>query len=107
MHAWEALERGHEVMHLEREAGARGASVRNFGLVWVSGRAPGRELALALDARERWGRVAERVPGVGLRAGGSLTVARDAVEVAVLERAAGLPDAAERGFRMLAPDVAR
>ena len=107
MHAWEALERGHEVMHLEREAGARGASVRNFGLVWVSGRAPGRELALALDARERWRRVAERVPGVGLQAGGSLTVARDDAELAALERAAVLPDAAERGFRMLAPDVAR
>ena len=31
-----------QVVHLEREAGSRGATVRNFGLIWVSGRAPGR-----------------------------------------------------------------
>jgi hypothetical protein len=30
--------RGHPVTHLEREPGSRGASVRNFGLIWVSGR---------------------------------------------------------------------
>ncbi|MGB6583222.1 MAG: FAD-dependent oxidoreductase, partial [Streptosporangiaceae bacterium] len=38
MHAVAARQRGFEVVHLEREAEARGASVRNFGLVWVSGR---------------------------------------------------------------------
>jgi len=38
MHAWEAVRRGHEVRHLEREREARGATVRNFGLIWVSGR---------------------------------------------------------------------
>ena len=40
MHAVAARRRGFEVVHLEREAEARGASVRNFGLVWVSGRGP-------------------------------------------------------------------
>ena len=40
MHAVAARRRGLEVVHLEREAEARGASVRNFGLVWVSGRRP-------------------------------------------------------------------
>jgi len=39
-HALDAVRRGHSVVHLEREAEARGATVRNFGLVWVSGRAP-------------------------------------------------------------------
>ncbi len=39
MHALEARRRGHPVTHLEREPGSRGASVRNFGLIWVSGRA--------------------------------------------------------------------
>jgi len=33
MHALEARRRGHPVTHLEREPGARGASVRNFGLM--------------------------------------------------------------------------
>ena len=41
MHAVEARRRGFDVVHLEREPDARGASVRNFGLVWVSGRAGG------------------------------------------------------------------
>nr|WP_232241161.1 FAD-dependent oxidoreductase [Kutzneria sp. 744] len=37
MHAWQAVQRGHEVLQIEREQQARGASVRNFGLVWVGG----------------------------------------------------------------------
>ncbi len=41
MHAVAARSRGFEVVHLEREPDARGATVRNFGLVWVSGRAAG------------------------------------------------------------------
>ncbi len=41
MHAVQARSRGIDVVHLEREPGPRGASVRNFGLVWVSGRAAG------------------------------------------------------------------
>src|ERR1700734_669127 len=40
MHAREACRRGWEVTHLEADPGPRRASVRNFGLVWVSGRAP-------------------------------------------------------------------
>ena len=52
MHALEARQaRAPTVVHLEREPVPRGASVRNFGLIWVSGRAPGAELELALRAR--------------------------------------------------------
>jgi glycine/D-amino acid oxidase-like deaminating enzyme len=51
MHALAARRRGLDVLHLEREPEARGASVRNFGLIWVSGRAAGPELSLALRAR--------------------------------------------------------
>ena len=75
MHAVAARRRGFEVVHLEREPDARGASVRNFGLVWVSGRAPGPELDLALLARERWAQISAEVPGVGFRPHGSLTLA--------------------------------
>lgn len=101
MHAWQAVERGHEVVHLEREAEARGASVRNFGLVWVSGRAGGEELATALRARELWERIGGRVPELGFRADGSLTAVRTEAELAVAEQALNLPDAAERGYRLL------
>ncbi len=107
MHAWEALQRGFEVVQLEREDGPRGASVRNFGLIWVSGRARGAELALALRARERWERIAADCPGIGFRANGSLTVAVRQPELAVLAEAAERPDAAERRLRLLDPDEAR
>jgi FAD dependent oxidoreductase TIGR03364 len=107
MHALFARRRGMVVTHLEREAGPRGASVRNFGLVWVSGRAPGEELDLALRARELWGGIGATVPGVGFRPNGSLTIAQSDEELAVLAEVAVRPDAAVRGFRLLEPGEAR
>lgn len=107
MHAWRALENGHEVVHLEREPEARGASVRNFGLVWVSGRAAGEDLRIALRARRAWERLAARVPDLGFRANGSLTVLRSAAELAVAEELLARPDTAERGTKLLTPDEAR
>ena len=101
MHAMQARSRGIEVVHLEREAGPRGASVRNFGLVWVSGRAAGPELALAQRARTLWEQVAGQVPGTGFRPHGSLTLASDDAELALLKEAAAMPDAAEREFELL------
>ena len=44
MHAVLARRHGYAVTQLEREPAGRGASVRNFGLVWVSGRRAGAEL---------------------------------------------------------------
>jgi FAD dependent oxidoreductase TIGR03364 len=107
MHAWLAVRDGHRVVQLEREDEARGASVRNFGLVWVSGRSPGLELDLALRARELWAQVGQAVPGIGLRASGSLTIARGDAEAAVLAEAADRPDAKERGFVLLGRQAAR
>jgi FAD dependent oxidoreductase TIGR03364 len=101
MHALLGRDRGYDVVHLEREAAARGASVRNFGLVWVSGRAAGAELDLALRARELWGRIGARVPAVGFRDHGSLTVALDDAEWVALQAAAALPDADRRGLLLL------
>jgi FAD dependent oxidoreductase TIGR03364 len=103
MHALAARRRGFEVIHLEREPEARGASVRNFGLIWVSGRRPGDELALALRARQLWGQVA----GIGFRPSGSLTIATSEAELALMKEAAALPDAAERGFELLDAAEAR
>ena len=87
MHALEACRRGWEVVHLEADAGPRRASVRNFGLVWVSGRAAGPELALALRARELWEELAAHSPAVGFRPDGSLTVARHEAELALMAEA--------------------
>ncbi len=101
MHAVQARLRGLDVVQLEREAAPRGASVRNFGLVWVSGRAPGAELALAQRARTLWEELSEQAPGAGFRPRGSLTLATDDAELALLKEAIARPDAAERGFELL------
>ncbi|MFD5470279.1 TIGR03364 family FAD-dependent oxidoreductase [Streptomyces sp. NPDC127105] len=107
MHAWHAVERGHEVVQIEREAEARGASLRNFGQIWVSGRAAGEELDTALRARELWEEIGGRVPALGFRANGSLTPVRGDLERAVAEAAVARPDAAVRGRELLTPDEAR
>ena len=107
MHAVMARRRGFEVVQLEREAEARGASVRNFGLVWVSGRKAGPELSLALRARELWAELGARVPGLGFRAAGSLTLASGDAELALLKEAAALPDADRREFELLDPAAVR
>jgi FAD dependent oxidoreductase TIGR03364 len=107
MHAVEARKRGFEVVQLEREPEARGASVRNFGLVWVSGRNGGPELSLALRARELWSELGARVPGLGFRAAGSLTLATSDTELSLLKEAAARPDAERRGFELLDPAAVR
>src|ERR1700735_3677534 len=96
---WHALElagAGFSADHLEAAAGPTGASVRNFGLVWVSGRRTGAELDVARRARRRWEEIGAVVPGVGFRPTGSLTVAGDAAARAVMEVFAARPEATAR-----------
>ncbi|MFZ4584705.1 MAG: TIGR03364 family FAD-dependent oxidoreductase [Acidimicrobiia bacterium] len=100
MHAWCAHRMGHEVVQLEGDIEARRASVRNFGLVWVSGRAPGEELDLGVRARALWGEVDELVPALNLRPLGSLTLAETDEELAVLQSVCAAPDASHRGVEM-------
>src|SRR6201994_4181923 len=107
MHAVLARRRGLAVTHLERGPEGRGASVRNFGLVWVSGRRAGPELALALRARELWESIAADAPGAGFRPAGSLTIATSEAELAVLREAAALPDAKAREFELLSAEEVR
>ncbi len=107
LHAFEAIRRGHEVVHLERGKVPQGASVRNFGLCWVSGRRPGAELQLALTARQRWEELGSAIPGLGFRPNGSLTLATNTAELKVLELAAGRDDAADRQFQLLEEDEAK
>ncbi len=107
MHAYAALARGAAVLHLERDHLPQGATVRNFGLVWVSGRAPGRELDLALRARQLWQEIGNDVPSVGFRANGSITLASRPDEMEALGCAANSADAAQRGFELLGVDEVR
>ena len=105
-HALEAVARGHDVVHLEREVEARGATVRNFGLVWVSGRSRG-ELAAAMRSRELWEKLGADIPGIGFRPAGSITLMRTPGEVAVAEEVMARADAECRGFRLLEPGDVR
>jgi FAD dependent oxidoreductase TIGR03364 len=107
MHAVEGRRRGFDVTQLEADAGPRRASVRNFGLVWVSGRAAGTELALALRARELWQELGEQVKELGFRPDGSLTIAADEEELAVMAELVGEPDAAAREVEVLGADEVR
>jgi len=107
MHAVEGARRGYSVTQLDRDPVPRGASVRNFGLIWVSGRASGAELDLALRARERWEEIALLAPSAGFRAAGSITVASNPSELAAIELAAAAPDAAQREFELLTPAQVR
>lgn len=107
MHALEACRRGWEVVHLESDAAPRRASVRNFGLVWVSGRAAGPELDLAVRARELWEQLAAHSPAVGFRPDGSLTIARHQDELDLMAEAAARPDGDRRGFELLEPAEVR
>src|SRR5689334_14935444 len=104
-HAFEAIARGHEVVHLERETEARGATVRNFGLIWVSGRSRS-ELAAAMRSRELWEKLGVEIPGIGFRPAGSMTLIRTPAELAVAEEVVTRADAECRGFTLLeAADV--
>jgi FAD dependent oxidoreductase TIGR03364 len=95
---------GFSVDHLEADLAPTGASVRNFGLVWVSGRRTGEELEVALRARLRWEEVGTEVPAIGFRSVGSLTVAGDGAARDVMQAFARHADAAARGISFLEPD---
>lgn len=105
-HALAAIERGHEVVLIERERGARGATVRNFGLVWVSGRSSG-ELAAAQRSRDLWEKIGTDVPGIGFRPCGSITLVRTEAELAVAEETVARTDSTEREFSLLDPAAVR
>ena len=106
-HALEFLRAGFSVDHLDAAPEPAGASVRNFGLLWVSGRRSGPELDAALRSRRRWEEIGRDAPQVVFRPQGSLTIALDETERAVMEAFARQPDAAARGITLLDPDEVR
>ena len=100
MHALLAVDAGYTVVHVERDAAPLSASIRNFGLVWVSGRQSGAELAIALRARTLWEEIGSKAK-IGFRPWGSLTVAQNEAEYTVMKEAAAMDDAELRGFNLL------
>jgi len=100
-HAFEAIKAGHQVIQLERDEVARSASVRNFGLVWVSGRKSGAELQAAVRARQLWDEIHLAIPEMLFRANGSLTLAINKEEIAVMEECLRKEDASLRQWQIL------
>jgi FAD dependent oxidoreductase TIGR03364 len=103
MHAVLAIDAGYEVVHVERDAVPMSASVRNFGLIWVSGRQAGQELEMALRARALWEAIGAKAD-IGFRAWSSLTVAQNEAEYTLMREAVAMDDAQLRGFSLLDRD---
>ncbi len=91
--AYHLSRNGRRVVVFERNTRAVGASIRNFGLLWPIGQAPGRPYYRALRSREHWQQLA-REAGFWQAANGSLHVAHQPDEMQVLAEFAA---AAESG----------
>ena len=100
-HAREALKAGHQVIHLERDIAPQSASVRNFGLVWVSGRKTGEELEAGIRAREIWEEIHNENSELIFRGNGSLTLAKNEAELRVMEECLEKSDAHLRKWEIL------
>lgn len=100
-HARQALKSGHEVIHLERDLVPQSASVRNFGLIWVSGRKSGEELDVAIRAREIWEEIHRENSDLTFRGNGSLTLAKNEAELRVMEDCVLKEDAHLRKWEIL------
>ncbi|MFC8042201.1 NAD(P)/FAD-dependent oxidoreductase [Nocardia sp. NPDC057353] len=101
VHAWTAVQRGHTVTHLDDGAPIAGSGALRAGSVAAA------DLERAAHALWLWREIGGRVPGVGFRLSGSITVARTAAELAVAEAAATGADAAARELTLLEPERAR
>ena len=100
--AWTASRLGHSVVLFERDARAQGASVRNFGMVWPIGQEAGAPHARAMRSLELWAELA-RQAGIAFDPAGSLHLAYQGDELAVLEEFAGLAPDLGYDCRLLTP----
>ena len=82
-HALAAAKRGHRVVLFERTPQAQGASIRNFGMIWPIGQAPGPIHQRALRTRQLWLDLAPKA-GIWCAQTGSLHLAYADDECAVL-----------------------
>jgi D-hydroxyproline dehydrogenase subunit beta len=101
-HALEARRRGLSVVVLEREQRAVGASVRNFGHLFVSGLLTGESYETGMRSRARWLELAPRA-GLPLIESGTLLVARADDELMVLEE--WLADSDRQGRLLTAAEI--
>ena len=101
-HALVAAREGRSVVLFERHDEARGASVRNFGMVWPISHPPGELRDRALRGREVWLDMA-RETGIWHDACGSLHLAYWPEELDVLEEFDAGPSSAGLATEVLRP----
>ncbi|MCO5064556.1 MAG: TIGR03364 family FAD-dependent oxidoreductase [Rhizobiaceae bacterium] len=90
-HALAAARRGLRVVVIDRDAAANGASIRNFGLVVVSGQQPGAARAHAMRTRDIWIELAEQA-GIDILQQGKVVVAQRAEAMDLLEAFKSFPE---------------
>lgn len=105
-HALAAAERGLRTVVIDRDAQANGASVRNFGLVVVTGQDAGLSRRRAERAREVWLKLATEA-GIGVLHRGKLVVAQRPEAMAVIEAFAAGPHGRECRLLSAAQTAAR
>ncbi|WP_296747124.1 TIGR03364 family FAD-dependent oxidoreductase [Mesorhizobium sp.] len=93
-HAFAAAQRGLRVVVIDRDAQANGASIRNFGLVVVSGQEPGLSRRRAERTRAAWLDLAEKA-GIEILHRGKLVAAQRPEALAVLEAFSAEADAGD------------
>jgi FAD dependent oxidoreductase TIGR03364 len=103
--AYTIASRGRRVVVFERNSQARGASVRNFGMIWPTGQPPGRQLETALRSREIWLEVL-KAAGIPYSPAGSLHAVYRSDEATVACEFAGLASRFGYQCRWLQPDQA-
>jgi FAD dependent oxidoreductase TIGR03364 len=105
-HAYMLARNKHRVVLFERGPGAKGASVRNFGMIWPIGQPAGPMHRMALRSREIW-LAALNAARLGFRPTGSLHVAHHQDEAEVLREFAEIGPPAGYECCWLNPDETR
>ena len=100
--AYAQARRGRKVLILEQNPQARGATVRNFGMVWPVGQAAKAPLYRALQSRAIWAGLAGQA-GFWKAETGSLHLAYHQDELDVLEEFVSDADAKGYSVQMLNP----
>jgi FAD dependent oxidoreductase TIGR03364 len=101
-HAYHLAKRGRKVIIFERNPKAKGASVRNFGMLWPIGQPAGQMLRTALRSREIWLEVL-RESGLWHEQTGSLHLAYRDDEAQVLQEFVAAAPAKGYDCRLLSP----